>query len=207
MNKLCFEATKVEDELRNAEAEAVYNRRILVAVQQEHQQHKSELEFLRGRVGSYGYDLKTSEKDIGTITEKIEMVATSSKALQKDKKFIRDHFGSFENVTNLVLQVITDWRRTVDGFTSENIISTARQNVDLLKDKRDALVNAPERVCFLQKSLDHHLTDKGCLEKEVILQYTFMIERRNSQQGNIFDIEFCLICCSISCEMITYIKE
>lgn len=168
--------------MRNAEAKVISIRKSFVATQIHYQQLKSEFECFGGQLAKDGYDFAASAKDIGIIVQKIDMVATNSIAVRKEKKRIENIFGNRENVIQFVLQRMNDWKLSVeyeDGHTIEKFLSVARQKVDLLKNSRDALVNAPENVSSLQKSLDHHLADKGYLEKEVSIatQYVLIINR------------------------------
>lgn len=156
--------------MRNAENEAAYDRKRLVTHKQKHQQLKSELECLAGLVNKSVYDFEVSKKDIDIIVQRIKTVTASSKSLQNERKIIRNQSEKKANVTHLALQSVTNWKVSVDNehsFTTEKIIADAREKVELLRDKRDALVNAPQGVESLHKSLDDHHIEARCLEKEV----------------------------------------
>lgn len=170
VKKLCFDAGNVEEDLRNGEAEAVWNRKILLKAQGEHQQFKSQRECLACYVNKDVYDFESSRKCIDIVHQRIKMVTSSLKDVQKEEKTIKNHSKSREIINHFILQRMTNWKVTMDnehGSSAKRIIAAARQNVSLLRDKRDAFVNAPEIVNFLTKSLNHHLADKGCLQKKM----------------------------------------
>lgn len=171
MKKLCVEAVKVEEELKEAEAEATLKKKSLDVAQLQNQELKGELGFLENQKHKTDNDFKNSGEDIAYLMQKLEALTTCLIAFQVEKKFIKNISTNRENIKETVVQRMKDWKISVDnefGFTSEEkTLTDAQQKVASLKYKRDALLNVPEKVSFLQKSLNDHLKNKGFLKKEV----------------------------------------
>ena len=162
---------KVEEELKEAQAEASLKKRSLVAAQQQHQELKGELVYLDNQKCKTDNDFRTSEEDIAYMMQKLEALTTCLTAFQLEKKFIKNYSINRENIKETVEQRMNNWKISLDngcGFTSEEkTLTDAQQKVTSLRYKRDALLSVPENVSFLQRSLDDHLKNKEFLKKEV----------------------------------------
>ncbi|XP_045104933.1 uncharacterized protein LOC123500309 [Portunus trituberculatus] len=182
LEKLSVETVKVQDELKEGEAEASLKKSSLAATKRQNQKLKNELHHLESQKTKANNDLQTSEEDIVCFRHRLEILTTSLTTFQIEKSFLKNYSINQENIKETVLQRMKDWKLSIDneyGITSEEkTLKDAQQKVISLRHNCDALLSVPEKVSSLQKSLDECMKNKSFLKKEVeMLQEHLMKEQ------------------------------
>ncbi|XP_063864667.1 chromosome partition protein Smc-like isoform X3 [Scylla paramamosain] len=171
VKKLCVEAVKVEEELKEAEAEASLMKSSLATAKQQNQKLKDKLGYLESQKTKVDNDFQTSGEDIICLVQKLETLTTCLATFQIEKNILKNCSINRENIKEIVVQRMKDWKLAIDsecGITSEEkTLTDAQQKVTSLRYKRDALLSIPEKVSFLQKSLDDCMKNKRFLKREV----------------------------------------